>query len=189
MKKAELLEEMVRTRDTIYANAITQQGNWSKYPDYFRVIGLTHDGKHAKIRAVRADIYDYLIGDNNEYIRDEDGKRIPDSRPIRERIRFGSYGSEWVVPFRVIAKCDTPTEQQFVEAKAQEEEQRVADQIRWEKEAEHRNAITDALKDALQQAIGLDPYGVYGGGVHLTIDEMEKLTEVLTYARQKEQVG
>lgn len=188
MKKAQLLEGMVRNRGTIYANAITQQGKWSKYPDYFQVIGLTNDGKHAKIRGVDADLYNYLIGDDNEYLRDEDGKLIPDTRPIRERIRFRSYDSHYTVPFRVIAECDTPTEKQFVDAAVKREEERQAEQIQWAEERERRYAISEALKDALEQAIGLDREDVYGGAIHLTFDEMVKLTEVLTRTRQTEEV-
>lgn len=188
MKKAQLLEAMVRNRDTIYTNAITQQGNWSKYPDHFQVICLTNDGKHAKIRGIRADLYDYLVGDDNNYLRDEAGKLIPDTRPIRERIRFGSYGSTLVVPFRVIAECDTPTEKQFVEAKVQAEEERQAEQIRWAEERERNEAIREALRDALEQAIGLDREKFYGGAIHLSYDEMVKLTEALTRTRQTEAV-
>lgn len=188
MKKAQLLEAMVRNSDTIYANAITQQGNWSKYPDHFQVIGLTNDGKHAKIRGVRTIISDYLMGDNNEYLRDEDGYRIPDTRPIRERIRFQSYETHYTVPFRVIAECDTPTEKQFVDAAVKREEEREAEQIRWAEERERNEVIREALRDALEQAIGLDREKFYGGAIHLSYDEMVKLTEALTRTRQTEEV-
>lgn len=185
MKKAELLEHMVRNSDTIYANAITKQGKWSKYPDYFQVVSLTYDGKSAKIRGVMTETRNCQYDEQDNIVRDENNRPIEDTRPLKERTKMITFGRVEVVPFRIIAECNTPTEHLFVEAEVARLENLAKEREQYREQRDREYAIRNALEDALAGAIDYDKdEDHYGGrGLRLSYEQMQRLTEILTTAR------
>jgi hypothetical protein len=191
MKKAQLLENMVRHPDQIYANATAEAGHYSKYPHRFRVVGLSYDGTQAKIQGVRVTHTEYLTNEDGSYQTGEDGYIVSDPRPVRERTTVTVGDKIHIVPFRLIAECDTPTEKQLVDAYIAREEERLAEREQYRQRQEIADTKRDALFTALADAVNYDndnrPF--YGDvNLALTWEQVDALTAILSNARQMEGV-
>lgn len=105
MKKKEILEILVANPQAIFLNGNTLDGKFSEYPQQFQVVRMGYDNSRVLVRSVLVNVEYWLKTEDGEFVEDENGKNIVDSRPISERttIKLGDIKS---MPLRLVVKSD-----------------------------------------------------------------------------------
>jgi hypothetical protein len=105
MKRQDILEIIVSNPQAIFKNANAQAGKYSEYPTHFQVVGTGHDKSYVLVKEVSARAAYYLLNEEGEYIRDENGNTQLDTRPVAER-SFLKYERCKSMPTRLVLKSD-----------------------------------------------------------------------------------
>lgn len=153
MKRQDILEIIVSNPQAVFVNGNWVAGKYSEYPATFQVTGMAYDKSYVRVKRVNVQTEDYILNDDGtRYAKDEEGKWIPDLRPVAERTHI-TYGEIQTMPTRLVLKSDK-TEQGMIDeavAKREERERELAERI--EKEMIDEKNISE-LKTVLV-AVGL----------------------------------
>lgn len=105
MKRTEILEIIVSNPQAIFRNGNSVAGKYSEYPSRFQVIGTAHDKSYVHVKSVNVSSNDYLLKEDGEWLRDENGHVVKDERPLAERVTI-SYGRVQTMPTRLVLKSE-----------------------------------------------------------------------------------
>ena len=105
MKRTEILEIIVSNPQAIFRNGNSVAGKYSEYPSRFQVIGTAHDKSYVHVKSVNVSSNDYLLKEDGEWLRDENGHVVKDERPLAERVSI-SYGRVQTMPTRLVLKSE-----------------------------------------------------------------------------------
>lgn len=150
MKRTDILEIVVNNPQAVFSNSNRESGKYSEYPTYFQVLSMTSDKSYVRVQSVHATTHDYLVQENGEWLRDEDGHVIKDTRTIQERtvIHRGRIQS---MPTRLVLKSELTLDTMlatFLEkeiTRQQERDQRDANMARAEVEVVELAEVFTAL--------------------------------------------
>jgi hypothetical protein len=144
MKRQDILEIIVSNPQAIFVNANWQAGKYSEYPSIFQVTGMAYDKSYVRVKRVSATTEDWVLnGDTSlDIAKDENGKWIPDTRPVAERTHI-VYGDTHTMPTRLVLKSDK-TEQGIIDELVAKKEQR--DRENAEREEQHEKD-TELMKE------------------------------------------
>jgi hypothetical protein len=123
MKRSEILEIIVSNPQAIFVNGNWMAGKYSEYPSIFQVTGMTADKSYVWVKRVSVTTEDWVLnGDTSlDIATDEQGKWIPDTRPVAERTHI-VYGDTHSMPTRLVLKSDK-TEQGMIDEVVAKREQ------------------------------------------------------------------
>lgn len=122
MKRSEILEIIVSNPQAIFVNGNWVAGKYSEYPAIFQVVGMTNDKSYVRVKRVNVQIEDYILTeDGTNYAKDDEGKWIPDTRPVAERTHL-TYGEVKSMPTRLVLKSDKSEQGMIDEAVAKREQ-------------------------------------------------------------------
>lgn len=189
MKKQEIMEGMLRHPDRIYQNARAKAGDWSKYPDYFRIVRLSYDGTSVIVRGVRTELDNFQRDEDGKYLYDGD-TMILDTRPIAERVRFVTYNGTETIPFRMVAESGCKTEGEMIAHRVAHEEKQAEERRQWQEESARKEAIREGVWQAVESVVGSELTTDYYGDVRIVLsyDQAVRLTEFLSSVRVAEGV-
>ena len=105
MKRTEILEIIVSNPQAIFRNGNSVAGKYSEYPSRFQVIGTAHDKSYVHVKSVNVSSNDYLLKEDGQWLRDENGLSVKDERPLAERVSI-SYGRVQTMPTRLVLKSE-----------------------------------------------------------------------------------
>ena len=152
MKRSEILEIIVSNPQAIFVNGNMVAGKYSEYPAQYQVVGMTNDKSYVRVKRVGVTVYDYLLNEEGNYAKDDEGKWIPDTRPVAERARL-TYGEVQSMPTRLVLKSDR-TEQGILDETIAKTEQGIRERAE-RIERDNRNSENlEELKTVLV-AVGL----------------------------------
>lgn len=142
MKRTDILEIVVNNPQAVFSNSNRESGKYSEYPTYFQVLSMTSDKSYVRVQSVHATTHDYLVQENGEWLRDEDGHVIKDTRTIQERtvIHRGRIQS---MPTRLVLKTDM-TEASMLAVHIIEEEARAKEM------KDRETAVASGEADAIE---------------------------------------
>jgi hypothetical protein len=168
MKRTEILEIVVNNPQAVFMNASRKAGNYSEYPTYFQVLSMTGDKSYVRIQAVSATTHDYLLQENGEWLRDENGHVTKDTRASQERTVL-ERGRTQSIPTRLVLKSEL-TVDNMISSHLEQEIARV-------KERDERDAnLAKAEGEGVELLEVLTALGItnmnlnYEGGINITYD-------------------
>ena len=128
MKRTEILEIIVSNPQAIFANGNMVAGKYSDYPRWYQIVGMTNDKSYVRVKGVSIQRQDHLkTEDGSEYITDEQGNWVYDTRPVGERCVI-VYGDVESMPTRLVLKSERTEAGMLAEfVEVQERNQREAD--------------------------------------------------------------
>jgi hypothetical protein len=153
MKRQDILEIIVSNPKAIFDNANSEAGKFSEYPRQFQVVRMSHDKSYVVVKRVSASTEEWVLTeDGNDYAKDENGKWIPDTRPVAERTTI-IYGDDKAMPTRLVLKSDM-TEQGMIDKLVSAKEQHARETAEREEKYLIAEANIAELKTVLV-AVGL----------------------------------
>jgi hypothetical protein len=105
MKRQEILEIIVSNPQAIFRNGNTVAGKYSEYPSRFQVVGTAHDKSYVHVKSVSVSCTDYLLKEDGQWLRDENGHVVKDERPLAERVSI-EHGRVKTMPTRLVLKSE-----------------------------------------------------------------------------------
>lgn len=186
MKRQDILEIIVSNPEAVFKNANAEAGKYSEYPTYFQVVGMAYDKSYVRVKEVNPTSSYYLLNEEGDVLRDENGDVIHDSRPIAERA-FLKYGNIKSMPSRLVLKSDKTADSlladfiAYHENRERERAERLAEENRM---VEVRDTFANALVCAgvlpNDEEVG-HAWG-YSVNVRLNQEQMVRLTSILKSA-------
>jgi hypothetical protein len=149
MKRQDILEIIVSNPQAIFVNANWQAGKYSEYPSIFQVTGMTADKSYVWVKRVSVTTEDWVLnGDTSlDIATDEQGKWIPDTRPVAERTHI-VYGDTHSMPTRLVLKSDK-TEQGMIDELVAKKEQTARENAEREEQYEKHTELMKELNSLL----------------------------------------
>lgn len=180
MKRQDILEIIVNNPQAVFKNANAEAGKYSEYPTYFQVIGMTDDKSYVRVNEVSTRAHYYLMDENGEYIRDENGQTQLDTRPVAERAFLKKERTK-AMPTRLVLKSDMTEDSMLADYIAKLEEEHAT---RVEREAQYAKAEAEVGElEELFNTLGITNtagWGVsYYGRVTLQFDR-ESITHLVS---------
>jgi hypothetical protein len=168
MKRTEILEIIVSNPQAVFMNASRQAGKYSEYPTYFQVLSMAGDKSYVRIQAVSATTHDYLLAENGEWLRDENGHVTKDTRPIQERTVL-ERGRTQSMPTRLVLKSEL-TVDNMISSHLEQEIARVSE--REERDANLAKAEAEGVELLeILTALGITNMNLnYEGGISINYD-------------------
>jgi hypothetical protein len=153
MKRQDILEIIVSNPKAIFDNANSVAGKFSEYPRQFQVVRMSYDKSYVVVKRVTASTEEWVLTeDGKDYAKDENGKWIPDTRPVAERTTI-IYGDDKAMPTRLVLKSDM-TEQGMIDKLVSAKEQHARETAEREEKYLIAEANIAELKTVLV-AVGL----------------------------------
>lgn len=188
MKRQDILEIIVSNPKAVFVNANWQAGKYSDYPAIFQVLGMTHDKSYVRVKQVNVSQDNWLKTEDGEnYLRDEDGKWIEDTRPLAERVNI-TYGTPKSMPTRLVLKSDKTEQGMVAEYIAKVEKDEETSRQREEQYQKHTEQVAE-LNELLYGCNILthedkEVQSNYSRQVYLSLDERQvaQLVSVLKSA-------
>ena len=148
MKRQDILEIIVSNPKAIFTNGNTVAGKYSEYPRWYQVVGMNIDNSKVNVRGVYLSQHEYLkTEDGSQYLTDEAGNWIEDTRPITERACV-TYTNIQYMPTRLVLKSDKTEEgmlAEFIESWERVERERKKQEAERDLMHQHRNELADLL--------------------------------------------
>ena len=128
MKRQDILEIIVSNPQAIFANGNMVKGKWSDYPRWYQIVGMANDKSYVRVKGVSFQREDHLkTEDGSDWLRDEAGNWLYDTRPVGERCVV-VYGGVESMPTRLVLKSEKTEAGMLAEfVETQERNQREAD--------------------------------------------------------------
>lgn len=184
MKRQDILEIILKNPEAIFYNANVEAGKYSEYPTYFQVIGTSHDKSCVRVKEVKVGHSYYMVDEDGNTIRDENGDPVQDTRPETERVRITYTTSMRVMPSRLVVKHDRSA-QQMVDDYIAKMETRIKERQESEVRENRFAATREEMANALVCAGVLSDYESVSSGwgykvhVYFTEEQMTRLTSIL----------
>jgi hypothetical protein len=148
MKRSEILEIIVSNPKAIFDNANSVAGKYSEYPRQFQVVRMSYDKSYVVVKRVSANTEQWVLNeDGKDYAKDENGKWIPDTRPVAERTTI-FYGDDKAMPTRLVLKSDM-TEQEMIDELVAKKEQHARENAEREEKYEKHAVLIEELNSLL----------------------------------------
>jgi hypothetical protein len=148
MKRQDILEIIVSNPQAIFVNGNWVAGKYSEYPSIFQVVGMTNDKSYVRVKRVNVHTEDWVLTeDGKDIAKDDEGKWIPDTRPVAERTHI-TYGDTHTMPTRLVLKSDK-TEQGMIDELVAKKEQTARENAEREEQYEKHTELMKELNSLL----------------------------------------